>query len=157
MAWVGKLSDVRGMLYLVWTGWDRFAIEFTYSWNKQSAVISWTTTFLCALFFRPAHVTIVSKTAFFVLVSEWKVSTLCRRFFSYSASIENASAEYFISQRLMTSSFRSIRRSICAPGVVFVLRHEYSRLLIPEIPRAFLIWRMCNRQILSKASPHQAE
>ena len=88
--------------------------------------------------------------------SRWNVDTRRRSRWSSSLSVKYSSLEYFISQRLITSSLRSIRRSICTPlsfSSLGLCVHEWAVLMTAEKPRAFLIWSKCWRQTRSKAKP----
>lgn len=65
-----------------------------------------------------------------VFVSCRNSAALLRRFSIYFLSIVYGPSEYFISQRFIALSLRSINRSICAPGCssLAAVRREYFRL-----------------------------
>ena len=128
--------------------------------NKSSIVTSDCTIPLCRFFETPYVVMNVWWSAFFVLVTCRKSVAREASLFSYSASMTNLSETYLISQILMTSSARSINKSIWPPfhEVPFLSvngrqLHEWILLIIPPMLSACLIWLVWCRQTCSINSP----
>ena len=107
----------------------------------------------CSFRRTPSTVTIVRYTDDFVSVSSLKREILFRNSSSYLGPIANGADVNFISQRLMTPSFRSITRSACAPPDLFSLRHDAVLVRTPPMRSASLICRSCQRQTRSNANP----